>query len=210
MATFGSQSLPVEYDRLLRAELEDGEQLVWFDQPSPGRMALQMAPIGCIGLVFGGFAAFWVVMASGVAFFGSFAGPGAAPLLLFPFFGVPFLIVAGIMIVSPILAYNNAKKSIYGLTNRRAIIISQGFSRTVKSYTAGDMDSIERSERSDGTGDVIFARQYNVNSRRNRSPVSIGFFGIRNPHDVERLVRQLVVERQDPQSTRSAPSQNIT
>ena len=74
-------------------------------------------------------------------------------------------------------------------------MISGGSSRTVTTYHARDIDSIERCERADGTGDVTFAHQYRTDSRGNRTTTSIGFYGIHQPQEVEKLIRKLVDDR---------------
>ena len=53
---------------------------------------------------------------------------------------------------------------------------------------------IYRKERADGTGDVVMAVQQstsNFNNRRNQTTEEIGFMGISNPQEVEKMLRQL-------------------
>jgi hypothetical protein len=104
-------------------------------------------------------------------------------LSLFALFGVPFVLVGLGMLTSPYWLYKKAKQTVYGLTNRRAIIITGGSTKKVQSYTGSDMGVIERTERSNGTGDVVFAT---VEGKK--SVEQVGFMGISDARRVERLL----------------------
>jgi hypothetical protein len=51
---------------------------------------------------------------------------------------------------------------------------------------------IYRVERADGTGDVIIAIRQWTDSEGSQRSQKIGFLGVRNPQEVENMLRQLV------------------
>ena len=102
---------------------------------------------------------------------------------LFALFGVPFVLVGLGMLTSPYWLYKKAKQTVYALTNRRAMIITGGSTKKVQSFTGNDIGIIERTERSNGIGDVVFAT---VVGKKSDQPV--GFMGISEARRVERLL----------------------
>jgi hypothetical protein len=130
-------------------QLEDGERLIWAGAPKQGVLLRAsdafMVPFS---LLWCGFAIFWevsVLAMGGPPFFALF---GAIFVLL----GVYFVI--GRFIVDSLLR----AKTLYGLTNRRVIIISGVSSRTINSLTLRTLNDLSVTERSDGSGTVLFGR----------------------------------------------------
>ncbi|MDQ7826594.1 MAG: hypothetical protein RDV48_27575 [Candidatus Eremiobacteraeota bacterium] len=166
-------------------EMESGERLLWCGQPDAKRLAMQTLPLFIFAIPWTLFALFWETMAC-AACFGSMgkSGAGAGPglfALIFPLFGIPFVLIGLGMLSSPYWAYKNALKTLYAVTDRRAFIVapaSWGGSKTVNSYRDEDIGNIERTERADGSGDLIFAREQYTGSRGSRGTRSIGFYGI--------------------------------
>lgn len=88
-----------------------------------------------------------------------------------------------------------AGRTLYALTNRRAIIVSRVFATTVKSYTYGQMNELQRVEREDGSGDLCFANR-EVASRRGATVLKrVGFVGIPDVRSVEQQIRSRVQEQ---------------
>lgn len=77
---------------------------------------------------------------------------------LFPLFGVPFLLIGTRMLPFPLWAYRNSLKTVYLITNRRAITIDGAWSYTTRSYTPEKLADVFRREHRDGTGDVVVSR----------------------------------------------------
>ena len=97
-------------------------------------------------LFWGGFAIFWeaTVIAAG------------APLF-FLLWGIPFVLVGLYMIVGRFFVDARIRaKTLYGLTDRRVVIISGLFSITTRSLPLRTLHEISVQERRDGSGTVLF------------------------------------------------------
>ncbi|MEO1560995.1 MAG: hypothetical protein AAFS12_15685, partial [Cyanobacteria bacterium J06632_19] len=102
---------------------------------------------------------------------------------------------------SPIWLRLSARNTAYLITNKRALSISMPvtsfgniLSITIRSYPPSELKKIYRKERADGTGDVVMAVQQRTqyfNNPRNQTTEEIGFMGISNPQEVEKMLRQL-------------------
>ena len=119
-------------EQFVNSQLDPGEGVLWTGAPDPARLALSSVPSSIFGIPFTGFAAFWIYMASSTTT-GSSRPTGA--LALFPLFGVPFLLIGLGMLTAPLWAFLAAGRTVYAVTNRRALILSRLVSTTVKSFT---------------------------------------------------------------------------
>lgn len=167
-----------ESQQVAQAQLEMGERLLWYGKPDPKRGLLATIPLVLFAIPWTGFSLFWMAAASGLAFD---AEPGWTSL--FALFGVPFVLVGLGMLTSPYWLYKKAKRTIYALTNRRAIIITGGANRKIQSITSKDVGLIERTERANGRGDIMFAT---VDAKK--GPEQVGFIGISDARRVERML----------------------
>ena len=176
---------------LLDAELDKDEQLGWSGQPRPGRFARQYLPVALFGILFGGFAVFWTCM----ALFGVRQTGEAGPMrLLFPLWGLPFILVGLSMLCSPLWGLRQAKRTLYAVTDRRAIIIRRGFSVRISSYKAEQVGEHSKRLRNDGSGDLIFDQlvDWSAGQSDNGRPLrKVGFFGIENVNEVEDLLNEI-------------------
>lgn len=175
------------------AELRRGEHLLWVGQPSPVRLAMQKLPTLLFGILW---TAAIIFMSNMVGWsFSSSGNFGSFSMIFTVLLGIFFLIGVG-MLVSPLWNYFKATRTIYAVTDQRAMIIEQLLSTSVKSYSDDDIQFIERRTSIGDTGDVIFARE--TRTRRSRSSsgfsrtrtynVDIGFFGIPEPREVEQIL----------------------
>ncbi|MCK6625603.1 MAG: hypothetical protein L6R45_10560 [Anaerolineae bacterium] len=186
----------VEGINLIQIELRPGEKLLWSGRPEPKRLARQGGNVVMVvfGLVFIGFAVLWLssaIMPSLEVL--NTPLPEATQTewmitLLAPLFSLPFLLVGlGLMSV-PYWAYRQAFKTMYALTDQRAMIIVNGKTLLVSSYSDKDIGDIEPVERSNGRGDLIFASEL-VRGRGSTSYTrKIGFIGIPDVRMVEQLM----------------------
>jgi hypothetical protein len=134
-----------EADRVVSAELGAGERLVWSGRPRRGiRLTASDAFLVPFSLMWCGFAVFWEKNAIGMG----------APLF-FMVWGVPFVAMGLYMVFGRFIADAARRgKTFYGLTDRRAIIVSGVFAREVKSLDLATMSEISVSERADRSGTI--------------------------------------------------------
>jgi len=169
-------------DEVLRRELDADEQLVWSGRPRPGRYALRALPIALFGVPWTAFVGFLIFAAAGGI--GEHAPSGSARF--FWLFGTPFALIGLAMLGAPFAAFRSARRTFYGVTTRRALVVSGGRRRSVVSYGKDRLRGVSRVERKDGSGDVVF--ETDVVTSRGR-PLSTGFYGVPDVREVERLVR---------------------
>lgn len=159
-----------------------GEEVIWQGQPDPRPDWSDMKIKDAIfGLVFTGFALFWMAMALGAAG-GSFFG------LLFPLLGLPFLAVglkkAGL---ERLWDAFQRRRTWYTLTDRRAFIATELFGRrTLDPYPIGPKTPLTH----ENDRDIYFATDFvktKSGSRRNR----IGFTHLPDSRHVYDLMRQV-------------------
>jgi hypothetical protein len=189
---------------LVNSEMESGEKLQWSGQPEPTRLAKGALPILFFAIPWTAFACFWVTMAS----MGVSHSKGIGPFMLFPLFGLPFVLIGLGMLSSPIFVYTQAKRTVYAITNKRALVLKAGGrgGKTVMSYPPAAFGDITRVEYAPNKGDLTWSPlgaalpiPLNTSSLMIRTsytgvganPSFVGFIGIDNPHDVEKLLKQL-------------------
>lgn len=110
--------------------------------------------LACCGA---GFAIIWEF----AAIYGTYKARGHAPagfpLFAFPLFGVPFVIIGLYLIFGRFFVDAKVRaRTTYGVTNDRIIIISGLFSQQVKSMQIRTISDISLTEKSDGSGTIIF------------------------------------------------------
>jgi hypothetical protein len=171
--------VPPDLADRVAGELSADERLVWLGQP---RLDLAVRPAYFLvpfGVLFTGFALLWMVGAIFITF------GIMAPC------GLPFIAVGVALLVSPIWLRALARKTVYALSDRRAIIWQPSwFGRiTVQSFTASGLGQMSRAERPDGSGDLVF-QVYSTGYGENAQTVRRGFMGIDRVRDIEQLVRK--------------------
>jgi hypothetical protein len=112
-------------------------------------------------LVWGGFAIFWEIMALGIGFSSHRrpgpGGPGEFIGLIFPLWGIPF-VVAGLYMIFGRFFYDAAlrKTTWFGVTNQRLIVLKGLFGCNVASFDYATLTNLNLVERGDGSGDILF------------------------------------------------------
>lgn len=185
-------------DAQLRAqsEIQPGESLYWTGIADARRAAITALPAALIGIPFAGFALFWISTALH-ATQGISRSPNAfaKSFSIFPVFGVPFLLIGLGIVLAPLWAYLKALNTVYGVTDKRVLIITGTNSLAVKSYTPADIVSVEHRERPDGSGDVLIRTTPQMRTNNSSSQIAVGLnvglYGVANVKEVARYIMNL-------------------
>ncbi len=180
-------TIPFDLQDKVDRELESSERVVWMDQPVPRYFTGASISLFLFAIPWTAFALFWMCGAAG------FKVPDftKGPELLFPLFGVPFVLLGIGLLSSPFWTFRKAVRTAYVVTDQRAIIFEGGWSTTVRSFPPERLGDIYRKERRDGTGDVIMGRQISTDSEGGHQATDVGFLNIRDPKTVESMLRKL-------------------
>jgi hypothetical protein len=182
-------NIPKKLRKKVDDELHSGESIRWIGQPVPRFFTTSAIGSLLFGIPWTSFALFWMYGASG------FRLPnlrtGLQPQHFFALFGLPFVLVGFGMLSSPLWTWQAARDTVYLVTDERVITIQGGKATTIKSYLPEKLDGIYRNERNDGTGDVIIEIRRWKDSDGDQRQEEIGFIGIRNPREVENILKQL-------------------
>lgn len=194
------QDLPPDARARVQSELLPGERLAWAAQPVPRLYARGGWAISIFGVFFGGFALFWIAAAGGMAWFAhEAAGPAGGVVSCFPLFGIPFLLVGLGMLTAPVWMRKAAARTVYAITDRRAIIC-RGKALggvEVSSFQPADLQTLTRVERADGGGDLVFREtvhtSYDSDGDRRTTRTRVGFIGVAGVREVEAVLRQTLL-----------------
>jgi hypothetical protein len=147
-------TIPSSLREAIVREMGPDEQMRWFGQPRPTTFLLGSLGLVLFGIPWTAFALFWTAGAAGFEV-PDLENPGWE--LLFPLWGLPFIAVGLGMLSSPVWAIRRALRTAYLVTNKRAIIMEGGRSRTVRSIGPESFGNILRREHSTGRGDIVFS-----------------------------------------------------
>lgn len=181
-----------ELYRKIDRELEPGELIKWVDQPVPRFFTAYSTLTFLFGIPWTAFAISWMWGALGFRW---------SRFDCFPLFGIPFVLIGFWMLSSPIQVWYEAHQTAYIITDKRAILIEGGITgTTIRSYLPSEFGDVHRRENNDGTGDAIIKIQLVTHSSTDADGYpsgettrekKIGFMGIRNPKEVERMLKEL-------------------
>ena len=157
----------------LRAELAPDERVLWKGTPAVGAIFRRTVPLFLFMFAWLGFAVFWTTGASRKGGHFWVVGP------VFIAFGVFNLYTKA----RPLIV---ARSTVYAVTTRRALTVDPN---AVTSHTRATMIELTRSTDRGGRCDLIFARRP-AGSGRRTIVMPVGFLGITNGKEVERLIRE--------------------
>ena len=175
----------------LEMELRSGERMIWSAQPIPKSFQRGSWGLVLFGIPWTAFSIFWV----GAASFGTWK-VGNGWFSLFPLFGLPFVLIGIGMLTSPYWMRKKATRTLYAITDQRAIVLSQGFRgrMTIQSFAPTELQSTSREENNDGSGDIIFTTRTWRDSDGDRRTQRTGFTGVPDVKRVEELIRELALK----------------
>lgn len=188
---------------LARAEMVEGETLVWADTSSAKGARRRVLPLSLLGGLFLLLALAWLAKAAIASFW----------LLIL---GLPFLLGAAALALLPWWWPSFSRHTVYGISDRRLLIIQNWPRRRVTSYGPEEIDVIERRENRDGSGDLIFRQEehgklrhhQDRRTKRRMSERPVGFYGVPDVRRLEKAVFALKQKRYlaGPQIPNADPS----
>ena len=117
-------AIPRESQDTVERELEPGEQIQWIDMPHPAFFTVGSTVLFAFGIAWTAFALFWTTSA-----FHDNPGLGRSNVF-FAALGLPFILVGLALLLTPILAYWGDLRTVYAITDRRAIVFRLHLNRT--------------------------------------------------------------------------------
>lgn len=175
---------------LLQRELRSGERVVWSQQPRPAALARKSSGTFLFGIPFFAFAVFWTFAASG-GFSSSHTRKDSSPPWFPLLWGGMFILVGACMLLSPLWAYWQAVRTVYAITDQRAILIVAPWRRrTIHSFVGRHLVDIHRVENAGGRGDIVFHREAQ-SGKPGDSYHDVAFLGIERVREVEDSLREL-------------------
>ena len=190
--------IPKELRRKIDNELQQGEFIRWVEQPVPRFFTAASITTVLFGIPVTSFSIVLPIFLMW-GLLSSLKGTTHLELVLIIavviIFVLPclFFVYAGfLMLSSPIRIWQEARNTVYLVTDKRAISIQGGSSITIRSYLPDQLKDVYRKERSDGTGDVIIAIWQWKDSGGYQQSEEIGFFGVRSSQEVANMLRQFV------------------
>jgi hypothetical protein len=141
----------------LTSELEPGERLLWSGRPKQGLVLRAMdALLIPFSLLWGGFAIFWKAMVVRESWRPQ-AAHHSAPIFFVPW-GVPFVLMGLYLMFGRFITDARMRaRTIYGITDRRVLILSGLFSTTVRGFDLRSLSDVSLSEHRGGTGTITFS-----------------------------------------------------
>jgi hypothetical protein len=173
----------------IKSALDSGERIVWVGRPHPRHYVVQTIPLLLFAVPFTLIPAMMIAPDVGLHIPGVSLGENQSG-----WFAVPFLIIGVGLLATPFWAVRIARRTGYVLTDRRAIIFDGVRPWTIYTFLHDRLRNLNRTERRDGSGNLIFLKSVEQNSPGNPEPTERGFMAIPNVKQVEELVRRLVEE----------------
>lgn len=160
-----TQMLP-EMQHRIDGEIEPGETLRWAGQPDRGHMARMGAGWVLVGVIFILLALAWIGMTGGAR-----GLVGQAARTVDPFFsglgpfGLLFALAGVGMMLWPLWLRLKAARTDYVVTDRRVLLFEGGVWRgmTIRTLGAAQVGDRSRTQRADGSGDLVFNRLTSAN-----------------------------------------------
>jgi hypothetical protein len=182
--------LPPFLAKILERELAPGERVIWKATPLPSARIRASWSKFLFGIPFFAFSVFWTWGATGG--FGKPRPPTNSSPQWFPFlWGSMFMVVGASMLLTPLWYWWVARRTVYAITDRRAILIEVKLRRSIQSFMGERLVSVIRNEDSRGRGDIIFEREATKGSKGRTIYRDVGFFGLSDAKAVEQILHDV-------------------
>lgn len=199
--SLGADDFDFDRDQLLQNELGKNEKLLWSGRPRSRRALWATLPIVLFGIPWTLFSLFWVGMAIGMPMMAPAGhGPPVAVRIIFPLFGLPFVLVGLGMLSTPYWLGRRMKKTTYAVTTERVLILEPSwFGRALNVTSLGpeQLDALTKTVHPDGSGDLQLTGPF-IGPYTNRGSyrAARAFYGIPDVNEVERIIRtQLLLHK---------------
>jgi hypothetical protein len=185
-----SSQLTESQMQVIQAQLQSGELLCWTGS-APRHRSLHRLRItllaACTGLM---------VLLTGMLLL---LNPGflrrsisaALPVLLLTCLAA----LGGLLLASELYFSGKREPSVYAITNRRALVITQPSPGKVSAYGMEILQAVKIRQRRDGSGDILFeyAARWEADElgRLRRQTQPVGFFGLPDVQAVYRLLQNI-------------------
>lgn len=181
--------LPRRFREAVTREFQ-GERVLWVGRSSATRSALVASLIWLFAIPWTAFALGWEYMAIAGWLSGK-PPPDNLQLvmgLVFPLFGLPFILIGLAMLAAPLFAWRWARRTVHVITDRRLASLTIGRSLKVKSHAIGSIVRTERREHRDGSGTLKVVTGIRRDSEGDKVEEVETFYGIADVRKVERLI----------------------
>ena len=204
---------------LVEREIAPGERVVWAAQPIPRWFAPGAIGATLFMIPWTAFAVLWTVLAllgTHGRLGGGSAHPATSPTpsgvaavfgICFPLWGLIFVGFGVAGLTAPLRTRTRLKRTAYVITDRRAIVLrpERFGARVVETYSPNRLTHLQRRERRDGSGDLVFeAAAEPARQRSSRQATAVrGFLSVADVSHVERTLRDALLderERHDDQA----------
>ncbi|HEX8298697.1 MAG TPA: hypothetical protein VF594_05990 [Rubricoccaceae bacterium] len=194
---------PADLAAVARDELAPGEMVEWAAQPDARRVALTGFAVWLFAIPWTAFSLFWTAMASLTV------EDWTSLSVAFPLFGVPFIAIGLAMLSTPWWAWRGARRTLYAVTDRRAILFEASGLRaiTVRSFRPEALRDVRRTERPDGSGSLVFAQTEGRDADGDRTRTTVGFANVRDVRAAEGAVQALASLSDDGSAAVDEPLQ---
>ncbi len=182
-------------DSKLSRELESDEKLIWRDQPRPTFFDGATTATFFFGIPWTAFAIFWTCGAAGFEI--PDFSEGLQITMLFPLFGLPFIVIGLFMLAAPVLHYHKMSTTLYAVTTKRVLILENNAKTQYTSIEPHRICNLTRREADNGYGDLVISHEFSVDSDGDKQTKEIGFFNIAHVREVEKIVKKLIEKTAD-------------
>lgn len=192
------QGLPSDALKHLSRELAE-EKVLWAGRPSPYLVLLTSLPLLILAVPWTIFAVSWELLA-----LGSFLNPGAGKVTgpggffgyVFPFVGIPFIVIGVGMLAAPALGFYKAKRTVHVLTDTRlvsAVLMWRDFAITT--VLPEKIVSITRRQKADGSGTLTFLLGRHRDGEGDLVDKAQTWHGVPNASLLEQRLREVIAAR---------------
>lgn len=182
-------SISADFRKFIDRELKD-ERMLWAGKPDPRTAFIGAIVIWLFAVPWSAFSFAWEAKAIHDFILQVPKSRGSAGgSFVMVLFGVPFVVIGAAMLSAPWWGARMARRTIYILTDRRLACFTQKHKAiTVKSSWPKDMQSIEKTVKTDGSGNIKLSFGSMRDSDGDLVEKSETITGIGNVGELERLL----------------------